>query len=512
MSKLPTGWALLRPTELASSEQYSLSIGPFGSDLRVSDYREAGVPLVFVRNIRREGFHGVDTNYVSLDKAARLRAHEVRPGDILITKMGDPPGDSTLYPPNRPVGIITADCIRWRVPPQHGNARYFMYALRTSDVRQQMLNITQGVAQKKISLERFRTISIPSAPLPEQHRIVAAIDDHFSRLDEAVVLLERVQRNLKRHRASVLKAAVEGRLVPTEAALASAEGRTYEPASVLLGRILDERRRRWKAEGGRGAYKEPVAPDTTDLPELPEGWCWTTVDQLGVVTGGLTKNAKREGLRTSLPYLRVANVYANELRLEHVESIGIEESEVDRVLLRAGDLLVVEGNGSIDQIGRVALWDGSIQPCVHQNHIIKVRFIPVALAGWVLEWLLSPGGRLAIQNVASSTSGLHTLSISKVALLPVPLCPLAEQGRVRTEVDRLLSVALQTQSEARTTIARSARLRQSILKWAFEGRLADQDPADEPADVLLERIRAVRAAVAPKSTRRRRPPRQGASA
>ena len=93
--------------------------------------------------------------------------------------------------------------------------------------------------------------------------------------------LERVQRNLKRYRASVLKAAVEGRLVPTEAELARAEGRDYEPASVLLERILAERRRRWQEAGGRGKYQEPVAPDTTDLPELPEGWCWATMDQVG---------------------------------------------------------------------------------------------------------------------------------------------------------------------------------------------------------------------------------------
>jgi type I restriction enzyme S subunit len=134
-------------------------------------------------------------------------------------------------------------------------------------------------------------------PLPEQHRIVEAIESYFTRLDDAVATLERVRRNLKRYRASVLKAAVEGRLVPTEAELARAEGRDYEPASVLLERILTERRRRWeeaelakmKAKGKepkddkwKAKYVKPVAPDTSALPVLPEGWCWTTIDQLHV--------------------------------------------------------------------------------------------------------------------------------------------------------------------------------------------------------------------------------------
>ncbi|MFN2398564.1 MAG: hypothetical protein ABR543_07970 [Gemmatimonadaceae bacterium] len=148
------------------------------------------------------------------------------------------------------------------------------------------LNLTHG---------RFKKLPVVIAPLSEQHRIVEAIESYFTRLDDAVATLERVQRNLKRYRASVLKAAVEGRLVPTEAELAHTEGRDYEPASVLLERILAERRRRWeeaelakmKAKGKvpkddvwNAKYEESVAPDTSDLPELPEGWCWASLDGL----------------------------------------------------------------------------------------------------------------------------------------------------------------------------------------------------------------------------------------
>jgi type I restriction enzyme S subunit len=291
--------------------------------------------------------------------------------------------------------------------------------------------------------------------------------------------------------------------------LARAEGRSYEPASELLKRILAERRRGWeeaerarlltagralKEDSWKGRYEEPQPLDTSDRPTLPRGWSWASIDQLGEVSGGLTKNATREDLPRRLPYLRVANVYANELRLDDLQTIGVFSSEIERTLLKRGDLLVVEGNGSLDQIGRVAVWDAVVDPCLHQNHIIKVRFSLPMMSDWVLCWLLSPGGRSAIQRVASSTSGLHTLSLSKVASLPVPVPPWAEQTRIKAEVDRCLTMARAMAKTVGLAEQRQDRLRQSMLKWAFEGKLVDQDPSDEPASVLLERLRAERAA------------------
>ncbi len=117
-------------------------------------------------------------------------------------------------------------------------------------------------------------LPLPLAPLPSKRRIVAEIETQFTRLDAAVAALKRVQARLRRYKASVLKAACEGRLVPTEAELARAEGREYEPAAVLLQRILSQRRAKWEAEHPGKRYQEPEPPDTSELPELPEGWVW----------------------------------------------------------------------------------------------------------------------------------------------------------------------------------------------------------------------------------------------
>jgi type I restriction enzyme S subunit len=228
--------------------------------------------------------------------------------------------------------------------------RFLMHQLNQVDYRP----FVSGTTRAKLPQGPMKEIPLVLPPLDEQHRIVAAVETHFSRLDAAVASLTRAKANVKRARASVLKAAVEGRLVPTEAALARAEGREYEPATVLLERILAERKAAWAASGAKGKYKEPVDPETAGLPELPEGWCWASVDAVTLVSGGITKNAGRAQREQLVPYLRVANVYADDLRLDDVSSITVSDAELARLLLQRGDLLIVEGNGSAEQLGRVA--------------------------------------------------------------------------------------------------------------------------------------------------------------
>jgi type I restriction enzyme S subunit len=241
-----------------------------------------------------------------------------------------------------------------------------------------------------------------------------------------------------------------------------------ETGEELLARILTERRKAWQ---GRGDYKEPAPPKTADLPSLPDGWRWTRLEQLGFIFGGLTKNPKRARLPKQLPYLRVANVYANELRLQEIEHIGVQDSELAKLLVRAGDLLIVEGNGSKDHIGRLAIWDGSIALCVHQNHLIKVRPVETGMPKWMLHWLQSPGGRHFVELVASSTSGLYTLSVNKVGDLPIPLASLPEQRRIVAEIEKQLTRLEAGVAALRRVQANLKRYRAAVLKAACEGRL-----------------------------------------
>lgn len=157
--------------------------------------------------------------------------------------------------------------------------------------------------------------------------------------------------------------------------------------------------------------------------------------------------------------------------IETDAQLGFEDSELNKLLARKSDLLIAEGSGSKDQIGRAAIGDGSIEWCVHQNHVIKVRPIEVALGKWILNWRLSPAGRHFVELVASSTFGLHTLSVNKVGDLPVALPPLAEQTRLVAEVERRLSLVDESEWVVSVNLQRASRLRQSILHKACTGGL-----------------------------------------
>jgi type I restriction enzyme S subunit len=221
---------------------------------------------------------------------------------------------------------------------------------------------------------------------------------------------------------------------------------------------------------------------------LLEGWMRTNMEGPGKVSCGLTKNSKRDKNLQTMPYLRVVNVYSGELLLDDIKDIGVNDKKIERVFLEAGDLLVVEGNGSIS-------------PCVHQNHIIKVRFNPIEIGKYVFLWILSTNGRKQVTNVASSTSGLYTLNISKVSRLPIPLPPLAEQRRIVAEVERRLSVSYKMEETITESLQKAESLHQNILKKAFEGKLLNKNelekarnaPDWEPAEKLLERIKADKA-------------------
>lgn len=230
---LPDQWVWASPEQLSSFENYSLAIGPFGSNLKVSDYKEVGVPLVFVRNIRSSQFSGVRTIYVTPEKAEELRAHSVSGGDILITKMGEPPGDAAIYPKSEPDAVITADCIKLRLSPQLTHSRYFLHAINSGMVRQQIINISSGVAQQKVSLGRFSSIAIPLPPLAEQERIVNELDAQLSAIDVVEADIDLNLQKAEALRQSILKKAFAGELVPQDPA--------DEPAAALLARIRAER-------------------------------------------------------------------------------------------------------------------------------------------------------------------------------------------------------------------------------------------------------------------------------
>ena len=508
---LPKGWRRVAVKDMADSIQY----GHTASAIE----RKGGPRFLRITDIQDGRFDWSAVPSCEIPKED-IPKYRLSSGDLVFARTGATTGKSFLIG-DCPEAVFASYLIRVRVSA-HVESRYLAAFFQSPDYWRQIEGGKRSIGQPNLNGKVLGEAQFPIAPLPEQRRIVAEIEKQFTRLEAGVAALRRVQANLKRYRASGLKAACEGKLVPTEAELTAKNAKsaktkpdslpassafsavknpTYETGAALLVRILTERRKHWERSAGsgvpaykgklvesvgrvpsrgvrgRGKYKEPAIPDTANLPPLPEGWTWARLEQLGLTFGGLTKNPKRAKLPKQLPYLRVVNVYANELRLEEIEHIGVDDSELEKLLLRTGDLLIVEGNGSKGQIGRLAIWDGSIDPCVHQNHIIKVRPVEALVSKWILHWLQSPNGRHFVELVASSTSGLYTLSVNKVGALPIALPSLAEQRRIVAEVERRLSVLEELEAVVSADLQRASRLRRSILQKAFTGKLVDEEPA-----------------------------------
>lgn len=172
---------------------------------------------------------------------------------------------------------------------------------------------------------------------------------------------------------------------------------------------------------------------------LPTGWSLCNLSEVAQITGGIQKQPKRRPTKNAYPFLRVANVGRGTIDLQDVHEIELFEGELDRFRLNGGDLLVVEGNGSADQIGRAAVWDGSISNAVHQNHLIRVRPTKVISAQYLGLLWNSPTISSQLKKVAQSTSGLYTLSTSKLARVRVPVPPRSEQDRIVETLEFYLS-------------------------------------------------------------------------
>ncbi len=425
------------------------------------------------------------------------------------------PAGTILLSSRAPIGYVaiaahavtTNQGFKSFVLPDGLDSSYVYYYLRRS--RELLNDLGTGTTFKEISGTRAGTVPIPVAPLPEQHRIVAEIEKQFTRLDASVAALKRAQANLKRYRASVLKAACEGKLVPTEAELARSEGRDYEPADQLLERILIERRAKWESQKKRrGKYKEPVAPDTSELPDLPEGWVWATLSSIGEVRLGRQRSPKRATGPNMRPYLRAANITWDGLNLADVKKMDFNPREYETYKLRRGDILLAEASGSADEVGKPAVWDDQIDGCCFQNTLIRVRAFPEVVP-YLYFHLLSEARSGALGRAARGV-GIHHLGAQRAEALMVALPPIAEQHRIVAEVERRLSVIQQAEATVEAGLKRAERLRQSILKVAFAGRLVPQDPNDEPASVLLERIKAEREAAEAAAKRSRKPRRRRA--
>ena len=352
---------------------------------------------------------------------------------------------------NNVMGLVPK---RERVAP-----KYLYYFMQTVDLGELSRSTTVPSIRKSDVVE----ISIPVPAIAVQDEIVAELEKQFSRLDEAVANLQRVKANLKRYKASVLKAAVEGRLVETEATLARREGRTYETGEQLLQRILDERRAKW---AGRGKYKLPVSPFKDGLSDLPDGWTWATADQLAYL---ITSGSRGWGdfySDTGVLFIRAQDIKTDALNLPDAARVDVPiDAEGTRSSVSEGNILVTITGANVT---KSALVPALGELAFVSQHVALMKLCMPETAAFAFNWIISPAnGRKTLESWAYG-AGKPGLSLEQVRALPIALPPLAEQTRIVAEVDRHLSIIREVEAEVDTNLKRAQALRQATLQNAFQ--------------------------------------------
>jgi type I restriction enzyme S subunit len=502
---LPDGW-----TSTTSGELFTYITS--GSRGWAKYYAAEGAKFIRVGNLSHYTTHLDldDIQHVRPPGGPEARRTLTQAGDLLVSITADV-GMVGLVPDGLGEAYVNQHVAIARPTPEIDNRYLAWFLLSESGGQRQLKALQRGVTKAGLGLDDLKAVEVPVPPRQEQGRIVEKVEELLSDLDAGVSGLARARANLKRYRAAVLKAAVTGEL--------TAEWRAahpnVEPATKLFDRILAERRRKWEVEqgaklvapgkkpskGGRDKYHGPCVPDTSDLPTLPSEWCWATMDMLvrQKPQNGAYYPQTMYGMGT--PILRIDDYQNFSSRSSaELQRVNCPDSDMACYSVQTGDILINRVN-SPTHLGKCLLIEKRHTPAVYESNMMRLRLQDGVVGGYVRDYLRSIQGRRRL--VANAKWAVNQASINQqdVLAVPVPLPPLPEQEAIVAEVEQRLSVIAATEDYIAGSLKRGARLRQSILKEAFSGRLVPQDPPDEPASVLLDQIRQVRPSAAPRKRR-----------
>ena len=486
---LPEGWTLRSLADIAEINP------PLGHGVASDDTPVTFVPMRAV-GVEGSGFIATETRPYGQVKRGYTA---FRSGDIITAKITPcMENGKTMLVPEVLGGICFGSTEFHVVRPDDGiNGKWLeLHLLRQDTRREAQLKMAGAVGQMRVPASFLKSLQVPVPPRCEQSRVAQAMEELSLDLATGVAALERCREKLRRYRASTLKSAVEGDL--------TADWRSAhpdaEPASTLLQRILAERRARWEqeqlrayAEKGKtppknwkAKYKQPVEPEPTTSPSLPDNWCWASLDQLGQIDRGRSKHRPRNAdflYGGPYPFIQTGDVKrANRHLREHTQTYskaGLAQSR-----LWPEDTLCITIAANIAETAILTY------PACFPDSIIGVLFMPSLVSVEYVE-LFMQNVKIQVSNNAHATAQKN-INNQVLRKLTIPLPPVAEQRTIVARAVAQISAADQTMANVDTKLGDSGKLRQSLLHAAFTGKLLPQDPNDEPASKLVERIAANR--------------------
>lgn len=383
------GWREVTLGELSPGD--GLQTGPFGSQLKASEYTAWGVPVVMPKDMTEGRILAADAARVPEEVADRLAKHRVRPGDILFGRRGEL-GRCGLVTHEQSGWLCGTGCLRFR-PTSDISPDFLIQLLGTKTTASWLEENAVGQTMLNLNTEILGRLPIVLPPLPEQRKIAAIL----SSVDEAIEKSSAVIDQLE----VVKKALMQN----------------------LLTRGLPGRHTKFKQ---------------TEIGEIPEGWELLPLEQVAEVRTGAAKNSKKlNGTTRPIPYLRVANVQDGHLDLAEIKTIDVDDNLIDRYALKAGDVLFTEG-GDADKLGRGTVWRGELPLCLHQNHVFAVRPSKQIVPEFLSFYGGSERGKAYFLDCAKQTTNLASINSTQLKALPVPVPSIGEQRKLVAAIDSVV--------------------------------------------------------------------------
>lgn len=460
---------------------YSSKIGS-GSTPRGGEavYVEKGVPLIRSMNVHFDGLHLKGLALLPKIAAEKLKSVTVQAEDVLLNITGASIGRVTTAPSELAGARVNQHvCI---IRPAPALLPKFLAYFLATPVEQMRINQCQvGATRQALTKQMIENWRVPLPSVEEQQRIIAEIEKHLTRLEVGQAALRRVQANLKRYRASVLKAACEGHLVPTDAELALAEGKPFESGQQLLSHILTQRREEWQ---GPGEYSEPDYPERIGSSPLPKGWVWASIEQLRLFSRYGPRFSSDDYSDDGYFVLRTTDINeAGKVTAANAPRLQLSETDFAKYRIKRGDLLVTR-TGSL---GTLAVFNDDVE-AIPGAYLIQFRLStgPIT-ARYIFYFLKSPSGQSYLTGKGAGIAQLN-LNAPTIEAMRVPFPPLAEQTRIVSEIERRLSVVEELNALVSVNIQRGKRLRGSILNSEFGTEASsEQQPQQAKIASALDR-------------------------
>ncbi|MEA5496413.1 restriction endonuclease subunit S [Limnoraphis robusta] len=501
LMELPEGWQLARIDKLG--------IIITGSTPPKKKAEFFGDSLPFYKPTDLDAGYKVTQAREYLSELGASQSRVIPPLSVLVTCIGATIGKTGL---TRNV-CATNQQINAIIPEKNILPQWLFWIITSPQGQQLIIDNASATTLPILNKSRFSELPVPLPPLNEQKRIVAKIEALQERSQRVKAELVAIRPLLDQFRQSVLAAAFRGDLTKDW----REKNPDIEPASVLLERIKIERRRRWeeaelekmKAAGKtpkddkwKQKYKEPEPVNSDDLPLLPDGWCWVNLEELSEIDLGKMLDRGKEQKGKLIPYLRNINVRWDYFDLDDLLTMDFENHELERFGLNKGDILVCEGG----EPGRCAVWELENSEIKYQKTLHRLRPFLEFSRYWIVYHLKLDAIQGTVSDYCSGSTIKH-LTKALFQKYPIRLTNLKEQKEIVNRIDKLFKIADNIEHLYQQTEIDLETLNQSILAKAFRGELVPQNPNDEPASELLERIRKERETHSkPAKQTRKKPP------